>query len=240
VKKNTLGLREQLTALFHRRGSTLLMWCLIGVILASPLADDHPRIGALIALVLLANVLLGATLARNKKRVTRLVIPVTFIWVFARLCEEFGTGRHFYHHLAHAAGLVLSCSVIWAMFDRIRETPQVTGNVIAESVIIYLVIAIAFSQMYWILDQNVPHAFNREIAHWDSTSFMYFSMVTITSVGYGGLLPVNPFVRLVATFESMTGIFYVALIVARLVSAYRPPAPAPVDDSNEGDPPEKL
>jgi hypothetical protein len=45
-------------------------------------------------------------------------------------------------------------------------------------------------------------------------------MITLTSVGYGRIVPVNPYVRLVAAFESMIGIFFVAVVVARLVSSY--------------------
>ena len=47
-------------------------------------------------------------------------------------------------------------------------------------------------------------------------------MITLSSVGYGGIVPVNPYVRFVAALESMTGIFYVAVVVARFVSSYRP------------------
>jgi voltage-gated potassium channel len=46
-------------------------------------------------------------------------------------------------------------------------------------------------------------------------------MVTLTSVGYGGIAPLNPYVRIVAALESMSGIFFVAVVVARLVSSYR-------------------
>ena len=49
-------------------------------------------------------------------------------------------------------------------------------------------------------------------------------MITLSSVGYGGIVPVNPYLRLICALESMAGIFYVAVVVARLVSSYRQPA----------------
>ena len=55
-----------------------------------------------------------------------------------------------------------------------------------------------------------------------SGTLLYFSMITLSSVGYGGIVPVNPYLRITAALESMIGIFYVAVVVARLVSAYRP------------------
>jgi hypothetical protein len=199
------------------------MVILIAVIVASPAADSQPRVGAALAFVVLLSVLWGASIAGNEKIVVRVAIPLSGLWVVARLLEEFGSGKHVYDHLAHVVGLVVSCTLLWAMFDRIRYTPEVNSNIIAEAAIAYLVIAILFSQVYWILHEFVPHAFNQTISPSDSTSFLYFSMITLTSVGYGGILPINPYVRMVAALESMAGIFYIAVIVARLVSSYRPP-----------------
>lgn len=48
-------------------------------------------------------------------------------------------------------------------------------------------------------------------------------MVTLTSVGYGGIVPANPYVRMVAAFEGISGIFFIG-VVARLVSSYGPKA----------------
>jgi voltage-gated potassium channel len=76
--------------------------------------------------------------------------------------------------------------------------------------------------VYWILNRFVDHAFNQTILLTQSGTLLYFSMVTLTSVGYGGIAPLNPYVRMVAAFESMSGIFFVAVVVARLVSSYMP------------------
>ena len=46
-------------------------------------------------------------------------------------------------------------------------------------------------------------------------------MVTISNVGYGFIAAVNPVARMVAAFESVTGLLYIAVGVARLVSSYR-------------------
>jgi len=46
-------------------------------------------------------------------------------------------------------------------------------------------------------------------------------MVTISSVAYGFIAPVKPYVRMAAAFETITGLFYVAVVMARLVSSYR-------------------
>jgi hypothetical protein len=196
------------------------MWILVGVTLASPVADAHPRVGAVLALVVLASVLAGASLTGNRRIVVLVGIPLSCVWVLSRFLEEFSDGKHPYEHATHVIGLGLSCTILWALFDRLRGAPQVTTSVIAEAVIAYLVIAIAFSQLYWILNEFIAHPFNQPIPAAATSTYLYFSMITITSVGYGGIIPADPFVRLIAAFESMTGIFYIAVVVARLVSAY--------------------
>jgi len=205
-----------------RRSSMLIVWLLVGVILASPLTDDHPRIGVLLALVSLATVLLGAVSEGNRKIVLIVGIPVVVVWCFARLMETIGSEQTLFNHAAHALGLLLSCTLIWALTDRMRHTSEITKHVIAEAAMIYLVVAVAFSQFYWIINGLVPHCFNQVVLPSQSSALMYFSMVTLTGLGDGALAPVNPFIRLVAGFESMAGVFYIAVVVSRLVSSYIP------------------
>ena len=184
------------------------MWLVIAETLASPLADHYPHIGAAMALIIVLGVLLGARLAVSKIIVIRVVLPLSGLWILARLAEGFSNGQSIYNLVSHSVGLMLSCAILWALFDRLN-TSQVTSSVIAEAFISYLVIAIAFSQLYWILNELVVDSFNQKVTATQSAEFLYFSMITLTSVGYGGIIPVNPFVRLVAALESMTGIFYV-------------------------------
>jgi voltage-gated potassium channel len=216
-----MKMRSQFDEFLVRRGSMLLMGLLIVVTLASPLADTQPHIGAALALLLLIGVILGARLSANKRIITRVVLPLSGVWIIVRILEGFSDQPRFYNLQAHIVGLALSCAVLWAVFDHL-DTTEVTSSVIAEAFISYLIIAIAFSQLFWILNELVTDAFNQKLLPVHSSEFLYFSMITLTSVGYGGIAPVDPFVRLVAAFESMAGIFYVAIVVARLVSSYRP------------------
>jgi hypothetical protein len=120
------------------------------------------------------------------------------------------------------AGLALSCAILWAIFDDFHAMPEIPRSALAEAFISYLVIAIAFSQLYWILNRVLDHPFNQTIPEYQSATLLYFSMLTLSGVGYGGIAPINPYLRLVAAFENMAGIFFVAVVVARLVASYRP------------------
>jgi hypothetical protein len=225
---------------FSRCRIEVLMWALIAEMLASPLADTHPRAGALLGLGILVIVVSGISYMANRSIVRRIVLPVAALWMTARVLEAFGNRSEFYANLSPIAGFAVSCSVLWAIFDHFHTPSRDLRSAIAEAFISYLVIATAFSQVYWILNRFVGHAFNQIISPTQSGSLLYFSMVTMTSVGYGGIVPLNPYVRMVAAFESMCGIFFVAVVVARLVSSYGPRQAAPDDRlAHEASDPEK-
>lgn len=207
---------------FARHGIVILMLVLILEMLVSPVADTHPRVGAALGLVVLSMLLVGIRYMANRTIVRRVVLPLAILWIVARLLEAFGNRSAPYANLSPVAGLAVSCSVLWAIFDRFHADVRNRGSQIAEAFIAYLVIATAFSQVYWILNRFVDHAFNQVIPPTRSGEFLYFSMITLTSVGYGVIAPINPYVRNVAALESMAGIFFIAVVVARLVASYAP------------------
>ena len=169
---------------------------------------------------------LAAAGSNFAKRDLDVILPVQILGVTgnhptSQLLEAFGNRQHVDARLAPAAGLALSCAVLWAIFMRVRSASETTASTIAEAFIGYLILATAFAQLYWILNQVMAKPFNQFIPSFEISTFLYFSLVTLTSVGYGGIAPVNPYVRMVAAFEGVTGIFYIAVVVARLVSSYR-------------------
>jgi hypothetical protein len=207
---------------FSRHVVELLMGALILEILASPLADTHPHAGLVFGTAVLAMVLAGIGYIANTAVVRRVVIPVAAIWMVTRTIQAFADRSNAYANLAPIVGLVFSCTILWAIFAQFRTRSETSRSVISQAFISYLVIATAYSQVYWILNRFVDHAFNQIIPYTQNATLLYFSMVTLTSVGYGGIVPVNPYVRNVAALESMSGIFFVAVVVARLVSAHTP------------------
>jgi voltage-gated potassium channel Kch len=54
----------------------------------------------------------------------------------------------------------------------------------------------------------------------DRDEAFYFSFVTLSTVGYGDITPVSHAARMLAVVEAMTGLLYVAVLIARLVSMY--------------------
>jgi uncharacterized membrane protein len=65
---------------------------------------------------------------------------------------------------------------------------------------------------------------------------LYFSFATLCTVGYGDIVPVSKFARLLAVMESIVGMFYTTMLVARLVALYSAESkPSGTDETRDGD-----
>ena len=81
---------------------------------------------------------------------------------------------------------------------------------------------------YWLVDQLTPggaFSYNTNAGAQSINGFngFYFSFVTLSTVGYGDITPVSRIARWLAAMEAMTGLLYVAVLIARLVSLYSTP-----------------
>ena len=96
-------------------------------------------------------------------------------------------------------------------------------NKVIGSICIYLLLVICWAITYVFLELLTPGSFTG-IAHNLDTSlfdqFVYFSLVTITTLGYGDTSPTNLVAGLFAGMEALVGVFYIAILVASLVGDF--------------------
>ncbi len=123
-------------------------------------------------------------------------------------------------HLPILAACVVG--ILTFVFRAERPTP----DGIFATIVAYLLVAMIFGQLYAIamvwnpealhltvpLDQLTPQARGGEI--------LYFSIATMSTVGYGDALPTSEFTRMTAAIQAVFGQFYVAVIVAVFVGMY--------------------
>jgi hypothetical protein len=102
---------------------------------------------------------------------------------------------------------------------------RVSSDVLWAGIAIYLVLGILWTLAYLLVAQLVPDAFDfpgkaasgRSIGSFDA---LYFSFVTLSTMGYGDVLPVARVARMLAMMEAMTGVFFISVLIARLVALY--------------------
>jgi voltage-gated potassium channel len=105
-------------------------------------------------------------------------------------------------------------------------------------IVAYLILSLIFAQIYSLIFMYQPHSFNLswptnlislQLLH---SSFIYYSIIVITTVGIGDIMPLTPIARTFTMIEAVTGQFFVAVLVAWLVGRflYYESTPAPPPD----------
>ena len=123
-------------------------------------------------------------------------------------------------------GSLLLAICITSMMRYVLLSRQVTSDLLFAAVVVYILIAILFAQLYSITSMLLPDSFTYPAtAHLvagrlPDLSFNYFSFVTIATLGYGDIAPRHPVAQILASVEAVVGQFYVAIVVAWLVSVY--------------------
>jgi hypothetical protein len=109
-------------------------------------------------------------------------------------------------------------------FRGVVRSRRVTRDVLAGAMASYLLLGITWAFAYTLVDQLVDGAFSVPIAgadgHPQLDTVLYFSFVTLLTVGYGDIAPVHAWARLLAMLEAFTGFTFGTIVLARLVAMY--------------------
>lgn len=113
----------------------------------------------------------------------------------------------------------------------ILRAPRVNSEVLCAGVATYLLLGILWSVAYALVAELVPDSFAftsgpASIHSMKEFVALYFSYVTLTTIGYGDIVPISRAARMLAMTEAMVGMFYVTLLIARLVSLYYSKGPS--------------
>ena len=114
--------------------------------------------------------------------------------------------------------LVVAAPVV--ALRRLMQHPKVTAGTLLGALSVYLLIALAATYLFLFIDTFMVgsgHFFGQEEP---STVFAYFSLITITTVGYGDFNPAGEFGRAAAAWEAVIGQIYMVVLVAWLVGMH--------------------
>jgi len=111
----------------------------------------------------------------------------------------------------------------WIASRNLLLSGEIDINKIIGAICIYLLLGLNWAMLFLFTNMAIPDSFHGLTATTigaQFSEFMYFSFVTITTLGYGDLIPVKPLARTFAFLEAIVGQFYVAVLVAWLVGMY--------------------
>jgi len=206
---------------------TLLTVAIVALIFVWPVIEsntnvDHDLGGRILFAVLLAA---GAYANAGNRRRMILIAILGLPPLGLNLSEAFGLGGH--------AMLELVLSTIFLIYTtgtilgRVLTTSRVTADTISGGIAVYFLMALIFALLFSICETVAPGSFQLpdavsladriHVTQGDGGIFVYFSLITLTTLGYGDILPLTATARAIVGVESTIGQLYLTVLVARLV-----------------------
>lgn len=131
----------------------------------------------------------------------------------------------------HAAGLLFVALVASCITRNVWRETAVTADTIVGGIAVYLLLAVAWSGAYQLLEFLVPGSLEvvsgsgGHWGPWESAPGVYprlsfFSFVTLTTLGYGDIVPASSLAGVLTSLEAVAGPLYLAILIARLVGLH--------------------
>ncbi|SDT96720.1 Ion channel [Pseudomonas pohangensis] len=158
--------------------------------------------------------LAGINALPSHKPMYKVVIALGVINTLMMTLVQFDLIRLQVSNLSMAALYIVLFS---SLIHRLTRERPVTGELLYGLVAIYLQIALLFAIFYQAIETLYPNAFaaTAGVLPLEHDDFTYFSMITLTTVGYGDIYPMHPLARMLVSFEAVTGVLFIGLSMAR-------------------------
>jgi len=127
----------------------------------------------------------------------------------------------FHLHILAGAWLIIACTLGGVVTQAVFRGGRVTYHRIIGAILLYLLIAMAFATLFLFVglsDRGAIKGITFDDDQSLASALFYMSFVTLTSTGYGDIVPVHPLARSLCNIESVIGQLYPATLLARLVT----------------------
>lgn len=210
-----------LVAVSRRYRGLWLLLALVFCLFMTPLADMG-HVSIFTTPILFAIIILTAINAATQRRIHMiLAVALAILWllgiwfgfVLGRMAELVGSD------LVFICLMILTIYIILGPMLAAKETDV---DMLFGAIAAYLLIALAWAVSYDVIEHNFPGSFDDGTEGrmgWSAS--LYFSLTTLTTLGYGDVTPVNALAGTWATLEAVVGQLYIAVLIARIVALIR-------------------
>jgi hypothetical protein len=211
----------------------ILLAALLGMLVYKPLIElVAPQFPPILTRLTFGSIFgwltISAVYAVSKRRQTPRVALALGIAVCLVEFADVALVRHETHFLAQTLGILFLGYIVIVMLKFILQQTRVSTDTVFASLCVYLLVGIMWAMVYSLLGQLQPEAFSYTHAEGAAMRFgaegtssaVYFSFVTMTTLGYGDIAPVSSAAQSLAILQAIFGQLYLTVLVAWLVGLH--------------------
>lgn len=185
----------------------------------------HGELGAIFFTLLFSLILISSVLTVGASKDARigglllLVLAVGFRWAY------FFLGGSILNGLAYLFAVLTLTFVSFLLFLALFKTKEVTSETIWQAVSVYILLGLTWASLFGLVETIAPGSFQDSVfptINMDYTTLVYFSFVTLATLGYGDILPATQETRGLIIIEVLMGVLYMAILISRLVGTWKP------------------
>lgn len=200
---------------------SVLLFLTVLMIIAIPFLRGIGRIQLLLD-IFTTLILIAAVWATGRGRFQAAVASVIALLFFVLTWAGYWISNDVLPLASNTVGILFFGFVVYSILKHVFEADTVTREIIFAAIVSYLLLAVAWSFGYRLLELVYPGSFNIIDGRAEAAGFnsLYFSFVTITTLGYGDIVPLTDKASSLAVVEALIGQIYLVVLVAWLVGMH--------------------
>lgn len=219
--------RERRRGVWQRRaerasdafGLVLLLVVLTYVL--SSLLENREWEGVVIGLSTGATSVVALVSSHSKRRFVRLTLWLASFTVLLEVVAALSGARAFFD-VASCVQISLLAASMFAVLRRVVSTATVNSRTILGALSVYTVLGMLFSFLYGLVARLQSGPFFEGVENPQGSDFLFFSYTTLTTTGYGNLVPAGQPGEMISGLEMLIGQIFLVTLVAGLVSLWTP------------------
>lgn len=206
--------------LVHRWRWSLLLVILLMAYLIQSIASQGQFI-EIVSSLLYALICVGALfLAQPPRWLSSAGLLVLTLWVLLQFFDP-GLGQPAADFLRVLSSSTLVAGALVLTYQQLFGHEMADMDRLAGAVFGYFLMAMVWAMLFMQIELFRPGSFSGLGSGNLASEFTYFSLITITSLGYGDILPASAIARVLSGFEVAGGTLYIAIFIGRVVGKFR-------------------
>lgn len=185
------------------------------------LIGDHGWEAVLLSISTSATSIVALTSAHARHRVVRAAIWISVVTVLLAAVAAI-SGAHLWLNISSAIQVLLLAVAMGAVLRRVIANAGADSRTILGAISVYTVLGLLFTFLYVFVARVQSGPFFEGHHHAGGSDFIFFSYTTLTTTGFGDLVPAGQQGRMLTGLEMLTGQIFLVTLVAGLVSLWRP------------------